>query len=318
MSPLRLLSPLLALCLTAAVSYRAHGQAPGVPVTDDAMVQKEVTKKAEALATTGKLTKVDDLKKQLDRTSCALALPPAGTDRLRPGEVWERAQAGAMAVGVVYLCPKCDHWHTNLAGGYAVTADGAVATCHHVMEPTVEMREGYFIAVDSAGEVHAVTEVLAANPRADVCLVKTTATSLKPLPLNENVRPGDDAFCLSSPQGRHDFFTRGSVVRFYYRQNPPKPGLREWAKPVFMALTTDWAAGSSGSAILDRNGNAIGHVVATQPVFWRGEKKADDLQMVIKEAVAAREVRALITPPAAPAAPAAAEAPPPPAAEPVQ
>jgi hypothetical protein len=85
--------------------------------------------------------------------------------------------------------------------------------------------------------------------------------------------------------------------------------------PVFLQVSADWAPGSSGSAVLDQCGNAIGHVSEVQtelddsgddlpPVPESKEKPettaADELApgtvIVFHDAIAASNVEALIKP----------------------
>ena len=115
----------------------------------------------------------------------------------------EIARAAHLRVGWFYKCTRCTRWHFNLAGGYAITADGAVATCHHVVEPGDTMKEGYLIAVTVDGEVLPVGEVLAANKLTDACIVRVRSEQpLKPLALNAEIEPGDEVWCYSDPAGR--------------------------------------------------------------------------------------------------------------------
>jgi hypothetical protein len=73
-----------------------------------------------------------------------------------------------------------------------------------------------------------------------------------------NVYPGDGAWCYSDPLGRASYFSEGVVNRFYYQEGKDRRGAR-------MEVSTDWAPGSSGSAVVDECANAIGFVSAIQP-----------------------------------------------------
>lgn len=55
--------------------------------------------------------------------------------------------------------------------------------------------------------------------------------------------------------GSRGYFAKGIVSRFV-RELPPEP------ERVTLEVTADWAPGSSGSAVLDEFGNAIGHVAS--------------------------------------------------------
>jgi S1-C subfamily serine protease len=196
-------------------------------------------------------------------------------------------------VGWFYKCTRCTRWHFNLAGGYAITVDGAVATCHHVVEPGDTMKEGYLIAVTVDGEVLPVGEVLAANKLTDACIVRVRSEQpLKPLAVNTEIQPGDEVWCYSDPAGREGYFSRGMVNRFFRHVHGDEEA------PVRINVSTDWAPGSSGSAVLDVFGNAIGHVTAIDSHGGGNGAGTDDhaekTLIVFHSAVRASDVRSLI------------------------
>ena len=252
------LSRFLGLALTSMTL--THGpallaQAPGVNIVRDRGEQFDLlVKKGNQLREAGKLLSLETVEGQLSRKSCELKLPKASTKKLTSREIWQRAHDAHVRVGWHYLCKKCDKWHQNLAGGYFITADGTVATCYHVAEPGAEFREGYLVAATEDGTLLPVIEVLAANETADTCILRVNVDSpVKPLPLNSVVYPGDAAWCYSDPLGRSSYFSQGMVNRFFEVRRRGKPTPR-------MDVSTDWAPGSSGAAVLDECGNAIGHV----------------------------------------------------------
>ena len=119
---------------------------------------------------------------------------------------------------------------------------------------------------------------------------------LEPLPLNPSVRPGDEAWCYSDPFGRSNYFSKGIVNRFFQRSATTGAG------SVRMNVSTDWAPGSSGSAVLDSCGNAIGHV---SEISAQGSKptagasapdanKTSQTYIIFHDAVRAADVLALI------------------------
>jgi hypothetical protein len=207
-------------------------------------------------------------------------------------------------VGWSYLCDKCEHWHVNLAGGYVLTADGAVATCYHVVQPRKEVRDGCLVAANEEGKVFPVTEVLAANKYSDVCILRVSGAAFVPLPLSTNVYPGDAAYCYSDPLDHRGFFSRSIVNRFYQfpgRRRISAPASASYA-PTRIDVGTDWAPGSSGSAVLDDCANAIGHVSTIAAVSEEkdsGEEVTTTpgaTMIIFHEAVSARDVLRLVTP----------------------
>jgi hypothetical protein len=258
-----------------------------------------IVTQATALREAGKLINVARVKALLDApVPEAVTLPPARTTPLAPPDIYELARVSHVQVGWHYLCQKCKHWHSDLSGGYAITEDGVIVTCHHVAVPEDKMREGYLIVVDAGGKVWPVTSLLAASAARDVCLLRAGPGPFRALPLNDAVRPGDAAFCLSDPLELTGYFSDGIVNRFYRKPGgtgTPDENLR-------LHVSTDWAPGSSGSPVLDRCGNVIGHVSTIQGKSLPTRKPAETKTpaapsptiLVVHEASPARSVIHLI------------------------
>lgn len=295
-------------------------QAPGVPVYHEGrgarqnLALQEQAKKLQAASALLPMTKVAE---QSKRKECVLALPPVDTTALLPRERWQRARLSHIRIGAFYLCSKCDHWHLDLAGGYAITADGAVATCAHVIAPPESMKEGWLVAANEDDELLPVTEILACNDGTDSAIVRVKSSRpLTPLPLSLDVSPGDQVWCFSDPNGKRGYFTDGIVSRFVKR---PFIGKKEAAgklpeggilpRPVWLETTTEWAPGSSGSAVIDQFGNCVGHVSEIQSVLEDPRpvrKKKDGREaprqpqgtlIIFHQAIAAGEVLALVKKP---------------------
>jgi len=247
--------------------FSIFAQAPDVPIEKQGRKLKEqeqeISTKSKELFSEGKAIKLTVIKEQLKRKTCQLSLPKSSTTKLSSREIWNAARQAHVRVGWAYLCSRCEDWHVNLAGGYFITADGVIATCHHVAEPDRDIKEGCLVAVDDSGKVHGVTEVLAANRYSDTCIVKVDGKDFKPLALNTNAYPGDMAYCFSDPLDHRGYFSQGIINRFYQfpgRKPVSAPDSAAYYAPTRLNVGTDWAPGSSGSAVLDDCGNAIGHV----------------------------------------------------------
>lgn len=285
------------LALLLAVSTITFAQAPGVPIIRETRsAPPELIEAAKKLRDDGKLMPMSTAQQQLARTSCQLVLPAASSRVLSGGEIWQRARAAHIRVGYLYLCSKCDRQHLNLAGGYAITADGVIATCFHVIEPK-DMKEGHLVAATESGALMPVLEVLAGNRANDVAIVRVQAEKpLVPLSLNPNMRPGDEAWCYSDPFGRSSYFSKGIVNRFF--EHTMTGGVIS----IRMNVSTDWAPGSSGSAVVDSFGNAIGHVSeisaqgsgSTPSSATPGANKASQTYIIFHDAVRAADVLGLI------------------------
>jgi hypothetical protein len=282
--------------VTLADSQRLHAQAPGVPIVRDRGEPFEaLIEQAERLRAANQLLSREKINDQLERTRCELRLPKPAKKPLEDTQLWQVSRESHVRVGWHYQCNKCDRWHQNLAGGYFVTADGVVATCHHVIKPGSDHREGYLVVATDAGELFPVIEVLAANERTDAALIRVRVNRpVKPLPLNTNVTPGAAAWCYSDPLGRSGYFSKGMVNRFYLQE-------RRTNQTIRMEVSTDWAPGSSGSAIVDQCGNTIGHVSeissgGSRPRDTNQTMRASASLIVFHSGVRAADVLELISP----------------------
>lgn len=290
--PMKLVICSMALILASVGA--SHGQAPGVPIYREgpgSHPQATTKKSLRKLKQANALLPMKSVTAQLTRTSCELALPAPLTTKLDTRDIWRKARAAHIRVGWYYLCKECDKWHLELSGGYAITTD-CVATCGHVVSVDEEvMKEGFLVAVDEDDRAIPVIEVLACNPATDSAILRLKTDELQPLALGQDVVPGDSVFCFSDPLDRRGVFTSGIVNRFMQRPFLRREELTPEQKtspdqvpvPVFIQVSTDWAPGSSGSAVLDQCGNAIGHVSEVQTEL---DDSGDDLLPIAPEAQA--------------------------------
>src|SRR5215471_4910872 len=167
----------------------SQAQAPGVPVyTEDSFSNDQVMSAAEKLHKAGKLivSEATLTNQLLERKSCELKLASPRTEKLAGRDLWAVARAAHLRVGWYYRTPKSDEWLITTAAGYALTTDGAVATCYHVARPPESMSEGFLFAVNESGQAYPITEILAGDAAADTCILQVAAHDLKPLALNTN------------------------------------------------------------------------------------------------------------------------------------
>ncbi len=287
----------------------AQAQAPDVPVYKQGRKESEqdekVSQAAKEIYAGGRAAKLEEIKEQLKRNSCRLDLPTVSSTKLTSRDICIAARRSHLRIGWSYICGKCDQWHVNLAGGYVISTNGAVATCYHVVQPSKDVKQGCLVAAGENGEVWPVTEVLAASRYADACILHVEGRDLRPLPLNTNVYPGDMAYCFSDPLDHRGYFSHGVVNRFYQfpgRRNFSAEASAAYA-PTRLNISTDWAPGSSGSAVLDECGNVIGHV-STISAIEDEENGAEEnartpgpTMIIFHEAVSARDVLRLVQAP---------------------
>jgi hypothetical protein len=265
---------LLAFLLASSVGF---SQNPGIPVYKEGQGTRPdaaLRKALQELRTSKALPMgMEQVAAQLSRTSCNLKLAEPSHKTLTARERWTLARNNHLRVGWYYKAPKMLQWQINLAGGFAITEAGAVATCFHVVVPMHhEMREGFLFAVDDEDHIFPVTEILAASQETDCCIIKVKADKLWPLPLGSDIQPGDTVSCFSEPMGHRGFYSEGIVNRFLQRNvigSGPKRRDKSKGKseaPRWLEASTDWAPGSSGSAVLDQFGNIVAHVSEIESV----------------------------------------------------
>lgn len=222
----------------------------------------------------------------------ALELPKPGVQPLRGREIAQRAKNAHVRCGWVFHCSKCDRWHLQVAGGYAIASD-AIVTAQHVMaEPSSgKLDEAFPIVVIGEDQFAPVTEVVAADPGMDTIVMRVGTKELRPVTLNDDAHIGDAVYCFSDPQGVRGYFSSGMINRhFSLRSGSVEPRHQR------LHVSADWSKGSSGSAVLDEYGNAIGHVVRIQPLFLNGDRATDRgaTVMNLHEAVPAKSVLSLL------------------------
>jgi S1-C subfamily serine protease len=248
----------------------AGGQAPDVPIERGGLQPEAgVFRGCEALRSAGALLSREAVADQLDHPRpAALTLPEPATVPLSPRELYARARANLVRLAWYFKQPSGEQWWLNLADAYPISADGAVVTCYHEVKPDkLSIREGYCAVVLADGHVAPVKAVLAADRQLDTVILRVAAQFAAPLALNDQTAPGDALWLLSDPLGTFGLFTSGIVNRFYWQGGRPgDAGSLEGVKRLRIDVSTDWAPGSSGAAVLDGCGNAVGHVSAIAPL----------------------------------------------------
>lgn len=288
----RELAVVVLACLVRVTMTAAQAQASGVPVGKNGCVDVAVmSQKAEALKEKGLLLDQSTAEQQLKRTSCVLStLPESGGKPLSGRAVWQKARASFVRIGWYFLCPNCEKRHINFGGGFYLTEDGVAATACHVVAIQKGMRDGFLVAATEDGLVMPVLEILAANEAADTAVVRIQVDGrVQPLAINPDAFPGDAAWCYSNPLERSSYFSGGFVTRFT-DVNTEKDG----PPMIRMGVSTEWAPGSSGAAVLDECGNAIGLVSALEVLMAPGGAK--EQYMTIHHAACAAQLLRMVSP----------------------
>lgn len=299
MTPINNMRSSILLSLALGLISPLLAQSPGVKIESGKHLNQNqsILDQAEKLQKDEKLPSVDRVNEMIAApVPRKLELPAVRTQVLPPKDIYSEIRKSYVRVGWFFLCTKCDHWHLNLGAGYAIDNKGAIATCDHCIRPGSDMREGYLIAVDQDDQVFPVASILATDSGVDAAIIQVDGGGFTPLPLQDQISPGESAYLFSEPLGNIGYFSSGMVNRFYYRG---KEGTED-EKALRMNVSTDWAPGSSGAAIVDACGNAIGHVSTIAPMVQQQgppEHRETATVITLHEAIPARAVKRLLSQP---------------------
>lgn len=229
----------------------------------------------------------------------AVDLKSAKKKSLTPGEIYNRVSESIVIVSPAGRCGEvnekgkaCDKVHTYPASGYIINSEGIIVTNYHVVNSYVtkyntEARDVLVVMLKD-GTIFPVKEVLLADQKNDLAIIKIepNGVELPALPVaTKDAEIGDPVYIVSHPKGYYYAFSSGMVTDKFSEINIG--GYRN-----IMAISADFAAGSSGSAIIDQYGNVIGTVSYTKTL----QHSDDDTktQMVLKATIPVSALSELI------------------------
>ncbi len=272
-------------CTTEKVLRANKAFSPTSEVNDRAILG-ELNKKTGQLRESEATTKGEDLINQLSRKTCKLKLSKPGNKKLSTAEIVKRYRKGVVVVSGYYKCKRCPNWHSSAASGFMLTKDGIFCTSYHVVE---NKDNDTLVIMTGDGRIAPVLEVLAANKRTDLAILRVAGKDYTPLPVATEASPGEKVRVLSHPDKRFYTLSEGIISRRWLDQRPG-PGTRS-----MLAITADFAKGSSGAPVFNEYGAVIGSVNNTQSTYYSVNKGLkDNLQMVFKNCVSMRHLLELI------------------------
>ena len=228
-----------------------------------------------------------NLQAQLDRKSCRLKLLHPATHKVSPAEAASRAEPAVAVVGQFYKCDKCSQTHLNTASGFIITESGAMVTCLHVIKGA---RTLGLVALTREGRLWPVREVLAADALNDLVIVQLGGSGFAALPVSTNAPVGSPVTILSHPENHYYMLTAGLVSRYF--STPKKQG----AVPM-MAVTAEFAKGSSGAPVLNEYGSVVGVVNNTQSIYYDSDHgQPENFQMTVRNCTPAPLLLKMIKP----------------------
>jgi len=260
------------------------------PIVDDAGLVRTFQDKLGALADQKAAASGEALAGALTGVPKSIVIKPGKTS---PAADYEALSKSVFLLGSVYKCGKCEHWHSSgTATAWSVSTDGLMITNYHVFKAAKGEAWG---VCDFNGNVHPVKEIVAGNEAEDIALFRVGARELPALPVGPDAAVGADIHIVSHPAGHCFVETFGRISRYFRKPLPDMtPG------PVMMAVTADYARGSSGAPVVNKTGLVVGMVSNTQTISYGNKGKQDEgpVQMVIKNCVSGAAIRALISSPA--------------------
>jgi serine protease Do len=199
-----------------------------------------------------------------------------------PQSLYQLCKPSTLIVARLYKCGHCTNWHSGSATGFPLTKDGIFATNYHVLDQT----DGKTLAVMDAKEnIYPVTEVLAADKDSDVAIVLAKGAKFRPLPLGDPAKIGSNVHVISHPDGMFYYYSKGMVSLYDTMKGKPRT---KW-----MAISADYARGSSGAPVLNDSGEVVGMVASTVTIHYE-KRKMTNPQMVVRLCAPVDAIRALI------------------------
>lgn len=283
-----------ALIIVQLMNLNASAQ--DVVVVDDATLLSEIEKKADVAmkdkswSITNLRTNLKDLK-ATDRVKTQL--PKAGVKLLASEEIYEKCAKGVIMVGTYYNCGRCDKMHTGLSSGVVLNEDGVCMTNYHVLKGIIESTKSSLSKDSMAfvgtidGKIYNIVDVLSYSKNGDVAIFKidTRGELLTAIPLGMPAKTGAEVHAITHPDGRHYFYSKGTVSRNVNYAN-------RGADRERMEISADYAKGSSGCPILDSYGNLVGMVSTTFSVY-ADKVQEKNIQMVVKSTIPVRIIKRL-------------------------
>ena len=236
---------------------------------------------------------VEELKHQLEtRRGAGIELPqPSPSDATHThAQIFRQRADSVVGFGHLYKCDHCDEWHANVAGGVMLTADGIGVTNYHVLE---QDKAAIFGIITRDGRVFPVLEILAASKEDDAAIFRVAGEGFASAVLSAGDEAGEPVTAITHPNGNFYMVTDGIVARNYLeprRGGPPRPRI---------AITADYAKGSSGCGIYNERGELAAIVTSTRSIYYDTKDGIErNLQMVLKVCIPATAIRRLAAIPA--------------------
>lgn len=242
----------------------------------DREIQDALRRELNRLGLVGGGPRGAELRRQLCRTTAPIDLAAAEGEEMTPPEIYQRRKEA-----VVIVASLLPGGRIVKGSGCVLDPSGVVATAFHVIDKPDALAQ---VVMTASGKFYTVVEVLAARRSADVAIVKVKAEGLAFAPLSAGDLEGSPITVISHPQDRFYTFTQGCICRY-------STSVLFGEMIVRMAVTAEFADGSSGAPIFNSRGEVTGLVSFTS--------RPDD-QMTHRITTPVAEIHRLIQKPSTP------------------
>lgn len=185
----------------------------------------------------------------------------------RPKNLTAREIAERVMPSVVLIITQDENGNPVSQGSGFVYKPGLVVSNLHVFERATSA----IVKNVRTGETSKALEVVAMNARQDICVIRIADSRFPVLSTGDSfaVKTGDDIYVASNPKGLEGSLTKGiiSSVRERDRKDKGDDELLNWVKNIsgetdrtLFQIDAAISSGSSGGALLNSRGQAIGIV----------------------------------------------------------
>ncbi len=255
---------------------------------EDEILKDALVEKSLHLIDQGQTVDTQMLIKQLSAGPCILELFDHEPTQLDSIDLFQTGRDAVVVVGGLYQCDNCSRWHTSIASGFVIHPSGAIVTNYHVVDSPDKQA---FVVMTADQRVYPVRQILAASREDDLAILQIPAENLHALPLATRAADapvGADIRVISHPDGRFYCYTDGIVSRHMK--------MRSRGRVIdALAITADYARGSSGAPVLNRQGQVVAIVSSTESIYYTQDgARQRDLQMVLKTCIPSTNLLRLI------------------------
>ena len=143
-----------------------------------------------------------------------------------------------------------------------LTEDGVFCTSYHVID---NKDNDSLVIMSGDGRVAPVVEILAANKATDLAILRAKGKGFTPLPVDTSAQAaplGGKVRVFSHPDRHFYVFSEGIISRKYL-DSARREGPRR-----MIAITADFAKGSSGAPVFNEYGAVVASVNNTQSTYY--------------------------------------------------